>query len=80
MKWFCSARDQKIPISGEMLLLKAQQLANICGYDNVDKPNINWINRGKSREEVACKKLHGEATSVDEACVDAWHKNCLLIF
>ena len=38
LKWFHSARDEKIPISGEMLLLKAQQYTSICGYDNVDKP------------------------------------------
>ena len=79
LKWFRSARDEKIPISGEMLLLKAQQYASICGYDNVDKLDINWINRWKSREEVACKKLHGEAASVDEECVNNWYKNRLPI-
>ena len=79
VKWFRSARDEKIPVSGEMLVLKARQFASISGYDNVDKLDINWINRWKSREEVACKKLHGEAASVDEACVDDWHKNRLPI-
>ena len=78
VKWFRSARDQKIPISGERLLLKAQQFAGISGNDNVDKLDINWINRWKSRE-VACKKSHGEAAFVDEACVDDWHKNHLPI-
>ena len=61
-----------------MLLLKAQQFASICGHDKVDKLDINWINRWKSKE-VASKKLHGEAASVDEACVDDWHKNRLPI-
>ena len=75
LKWFRSARDEKIPISGEMLLLKAQQFARICGHDNVDKLDINWINRWKSREEFACKKLHGETAAVDEACVNNWYKN-----
>ena len=79
VKWFRSARDEKIPVSGEMLVLKARQFASISGYDNVDKLDINCINRWKLREEVACKKLHGEAASVDEACVDDWHKNRLPI-
>ena len=26
MKWFCRAGDEKIPVSGEMLLLKAQRV------------------------------------------------------
>ena len=45
VKWFRSARDQKIAISGEMVLLKTQQFASICGYDSADKLDINWINR-----------------------------------
>ena len=40
LKWFHSVRDENIPISGEMLLLKAQQFAIICGYDNVDKLDL----------------------------------------
>jgi len=27
-----------------MILLKVQHFARICGYDNVDKLDINWIN------------------------------------
>ena len=79
VKLFYSARDEKIPVSGEMLL-KSQQFTNICGYDNVNKLDINCIKLWILREEVACKKLHGEAASIDEAYVDNWHKNCLLIF
>jgi len=29
--------------------------------------------------EVSCKKLHGEAASIDEAGADNWHKNRLPI-
>ena len=74
LKWICSARDEKIPISGEMFLLKAQILPRIWGYGSVDKLNMNWINRWKFREEVAYKKLHGETASVDEIGVDDEHK------
>ena len=76
LKWFCSPRKKKIPISRKMFIIKAQPSASICGCNNVDKLDIN---RWKSREEVACKKFHNDVASVDEACLDNWHKNCLLI-
>ena len=34
MKWFRQARDEKIPVSGEILLLKAQEYAEVCGSKN----------------------------------------------
>ena len=64
--------DQKIPVSREMLLLKAQEFAQACGYDDIDTLDANWVNRWKAREEIACKKLHGEVASVDQCEVDDW--------
>ena len=61
-----------------MLFLKGRQFASVCSHDNADKLDINWINRWKSRE-VACKKLHGEAASVDELSLDNWQKTRLPI-
>ena len=69
------ARDEKMPVSGEMLLFKAQEFTRACGYDNSEKLDINWVNRWKTREEVVCKKLHGEAESVDQDGVSEW-QNC----
>ena len=77
IKWFRCVRDQKIPVSGEMLLLKAQEFARACGCDDTDKLDANWVNRWKSRQEVVCKKLHGEAESVDQCGVDDWQKHRL---
>ncbi|CAM1320828.1 TIGD6 (predicted) [Pycnogonum litorale] len=77
LKWFRAARDKKLPVSGDDLLLKAQQFARACGYENPEKLDINWINRWKLREEIVCKKLHGEAESVDQEAVDDWLKNRL---
>ena len=72
IKWFRCAKDEKIPVSGEMLLLKAQEFACACKYDNSEKLDINWVNRWKIREEVVCKTLHGEAESVDQDGVNEW--------
>ena len=44
MKWFRQARDGKIPVSREMLLLKAQEYAEVCGCENSKKLNMSWIN------------------------------------
>ena len=35
------------------------------------------MNEWKAREEIACKKLHGEAGSVDQSEVDDWQKHRL---
>ena len=44
----------------------------------MDTLDANWVNRWKAREEIACKKLHGEAASVDQCEVDDWQKHHLL--
>ena len=72
IKWFRQARDEKIPVSGEMLLLKAQEYAEVCGCENPKKLNMSWINRWKVRKDIVCKKLHGEAEFV--------HQNYQFIF
>ena len=78
IKWFRCARDQKIPVSGEMLLLKTQEFACASGYENLEKLDINWVNKWKAREEIVCKKLHGEAESVDQDGVNEWQNHRLL--
>ena len=77
VKWFRQARDEKIPVSGEMLLLKAQEYAEVCGFENPKKLNMSWINRWKVRKDIVCKTLHGEAEFVDRNGVDEWQTNCL---
>ena len=52
IKWFKYVRDQKIPVSGEMLLLKAREFERACGYDDTDALDANWVNTWKAREEI----------------------------
>ena len=77
VKWFCQAREEKISVSGEMLLLKAQEYAEVCGCENPKKLNMSWINQWKVRKDIVCKKLHGKAESIDQNGVDEWQTNCL---
>ena len=65
LKLFQYARQQKTPVSGEALLLKAQEYAQVCGCENIEKLDMNCMNWWKAREEIACKKLNGKAESVD---------------
>ena len=77
MQWFRMAREKKLVVSGEMLLHKAKEFAAALQHEDSDKIDMNWINRWKKRKEVTCKKLHGEAESVDFAAIDNWLKNHL---
>ena len=58
-------------------LKEAQEFARASGYENSEKLDINWVNRWKAREEIVCKKLHGEAESVDQDGVNEWQKHRL---
>ena len=60
-----------------MLLLKAQEYAEVCDCENPKRLSMSWINRWKVRKDIVCKKLHGEAESVDRNGVDEWQTNCL---
>ena len=53
-------------------LSTAQEYARVCGCENIEKLDMNWINRWKVTEEIVCEKLHGEAESVDQFGVDKW--------
>ena len=77
VKWFSQASDKKIPVSAQMLLLKAQEYAEVCGCENPKQLSMSWINRWKMRKHIVCKKLYGEAESVDQNGVDEWQTNCL---
>ena len=55
LKWFRYARNEKIPVSGDMLLLKAQEYARVCGCENIEKLDMNWINQWKVRKEIVQK-------------------------
>ena len=57
-----------------MLLLKAKEHARVCGCENIEKLDMNWINRWKARKKIECKKWYGEAESAEQFGVDEWQK------
>ena len=69
LKWFTTAREQNIPVSGPMLLTKAEQFAEQLG-DTDFKANTGWLDRFKQRHQICFKKICGEAKSVDQSSDD----------
>jgi len=77
LQFFKLARDKKIPISGEMILEKAQQYARELNCPDAANLDINWINRWKKRNSIVVKKLHGEAATADKSAIIDWKHNGL---
>lgn len=64
LKWFKAARDQNIPISGPMLVTKAEEFAG--KLDQTDfKASNGWLENFKSRQGITFKRVCGEEKSVD---------------
>lgn len=79
LQFFRLLREKMIPVSGDMLLKKAQSFAMELHLSEVEKLDMNWINRWKRRNNIMVKKLHGEAQSVDEASVIDWTNTRLAV-
>lgn len=74
LQFFRMARDQKVPVSGDLLLEKAKNYASILDLDT-NLVDINWVNRWKKRNNIVVKNLHGEAASADLAGANEWLQN-----
>ena len=77
LKWFKSARDVNVPISGPFLMEKASDLAKLLGVpDGQFKISSGWLERFKERHGISFKKVCGEEKSVDLASdqMEEWHR------
>lgn len=77
LTWFKVNRESNVPISGAMLKEKAQQFSE--QIDNGNAPELKWsngwLNRFKSRHNINCGKICGEAKSVPQECIENWLSN-----
>ena len=69
LKWFSNAREQGAPISGPVLLKKANDFAEMLGITNF-KASTGWLERFKERNGITFKKVCGESKSVDKTSTD----------
>ena len=72
--WFAQIHTNRpdFPISGSMLLTKANDFVKMYGIDG--KINSSWIDRWKVRHAISLKPFHGEASSVNVAIAAQWMK------
>ena len=66
LKWFTSMKDRKIPLSGPLLLEKANSFAIQLGITEF-KQSTGWLDSFKERHDITFKAMCGEAKSVDTA-------------
>ena len=64
-EWLLAARNENIPISGEILEHKAEQLAVKLGESEFKCSN-GWICRFKERHSIVYKTIQGESKDVNQ--------------
>ncbi|UYV84826.1 TIGD6 [Cordylochernes scorpioides] len=70
-RWIRQANAMKLAINGNILKEKAILLALKMGQDIFEASN-GWLEKFKARRNIAFKRLHGEAGSVDANSVATW--------
>ena len=71
LDWFKEKRNQNIPLSGPILLSKAEDLAQKLS-DNSFKGNTGWLDRFKARHGIVCRAISGESAVVDTDTANEW--------
>ena len=61
-----SKRQKNFSQWGNVAVESSKEYAEVCDCENPKKLNTSLINRWKVRKDIVCKKLHGEAESVDQ--------------
>lgn len=70
LTWFQQQRANKIPVSGAMLQLQAEEFGKLSGGDF--KCSSGWLDRFKKRHAIVFGKISGESGSVDKTITDQW--------
>lgn len=72
--WVVKARNSNKPVPGYAIMEKATITAKNLKLENFSASR-GWLSGFKERFGLKFKKLHGEAASVDNSCIDEWIKN-----
>lgn len=70
LKWFKEQRSSDTPLSGHIMLTKAQQLAELMNLDF--ECSSGWIDRFKKRHNIVFGKICGEAKEVNQSVPREW--------
>jgi len=71
VRWFSQARSRQLPVSGPLLMEKADQLAHGLGITDFKATN-GWLERWKTRNAIQFKKQHGEKQDEDDFGAERW--------
>ena len=73
---FTDMRASNVPISGQIMRMKAEELAR--GMGKLDWTCVDsWITRFKKRHNIVFKAVCGESKAVDDKTVDDWRSTVL---
>ena len=76
-QWFAAARSQSIPISGEVLKAKAEELSKQLDPDMEWTCSSGWLSRWKVRHNIKNRVVSGENAAVDKDACDDWKRRKL---
>lgn len=71
--WFAQCRQSNIPVSGPLLIEKAQFFAKKLNFNNF-KASSGWLDRFKKRNNISFKKICGESAAVDDGICAEWRE------
>ena len=82
LKWFKTARDHNVPISGPFMMQRAGELAVKLGIPKGEfKCSNGWLEHFKECHGISFKRICGEEKSVDTESdqMDEWHRSLSMI-
>lgn len=65
LRWFSQAHSLQVPVSGPLLMEKADQLAHGLGMTDF-KATSGWLERWKARNAIQFKRQHGKKKDVKD--------------
>ena len=82
LKWYKTARDHNVPISGPFMMQRAGELAEMLGIPKGEfKCSTGWLDRFKERHGISFKRICGEENAVDTGSdqMEEWHRTLSVI-
>ncbi|GBN81449.1 Tigger transposable element-derived protein 6 [Araneus ventricosus] len=77
LQWFNQCRSVKIPISGPLLMEKAQEISKKLNVECDASFSSGWLQKFKLRHGITGKTVSGKSGDVDCETVDDWIENQL---
>ena len=77
LQWFTAARAQSVPISGEIMKTKAEELAAELDPKLLWACSSGWLSRWKKRHNIKNRCVCGENASVNQSVCEDWKQSTL---